>query len=75
MCLASEEIVCRERVEVYDNMLQFVIHHNNKRKREDTNVVAEDGILNQERIITRLELPNTICMTDVFHLPDSTSNK
>ena len=60
VCLACEGIVCGERVEAYNAMLQFVLDNNNKRKREDINVVAADGILNQEKVTTSLGLPNAI---------------
>ena len=52
-------------------MVQFVLNHNNKRKREHINVVAADGILNQEKVTNNLGLPNAIYMADVFHLLDS----
>ena len=44
VCLACEGIVCRERVEAYNAMVQFILHHNNKCKKEDIDVVAADGI-------------------------------
>ncbi len=50
VCLACEGIVCGERVKAYNAMLQFVSENNNKRKRDDINVVAADGILNQEKV-------------------------
>ncbi len=71
VCLACEGIVCGERVEAYNAMLQFVFHHNNKQKREDIKVVAADGILNQKLVRNNLELPNAIYMADMFHLLDS----
>ena len=71
VCLACEGIVCGERIEAYSAMVQFVLNHNNKRKREHINVVAADGILNQEKVTNNLGLPNAIYMADVFHLLDS----
>ena len=71
VCLACEGIVCGERVEAYNAMVQFVLRHNTKRKREDIHVVADDGILNQEKVAESLGLPNTTYMADVFHLLDS----
>ena len=71
VCLACEGIVCGERVEAYRAMVEFVIQHNNKRRREDINVVAADGILNQEKVTNSLGLPNAIYMADDFHLLDS----
>ena len=50
VCLACEGIVCGERIEAYNAMVQFVINHNNKRKRDHINVVSADGILNQEKV-------------------------
>ena len=71
VCLACEGIVCGERVEAYSAMVQFVIQNNNKRKKEDINVVAADGILDQNKVTHMLQLPNAIYMADVFHLLDS----
>ena len=71
VCLACKGIVCGDRVEAYSAMVQFVIEHNNKSQREYINVVAADGILNQEKVTNSLGLPNAICMADIFHLTDS----
>ena len=71
VCLACEGIVCGERVDAYSAMVQFVIQNNNKRKKEDINVVATDGILDQDKVTHMLRLPNAIYMADVFHLLDS----
>ena len=71
VCLACEGIVCGEQVEAYKAMVQFVLQHNNKRTNRDIDVVAADGILNQEKVTNSLGLPNAIYMADVFHLLDS----
>ena len=75
MCLECEGIVYGERVEAYNAMIQFVLHHNNKQKREDINVMAADGILNQEKVTNILGLPKAIYMADVFYLLDSILSK
>ena len=71
VCIACEGMVCRERVEAYSAMVQFFFQNNNKRKKEDINVVATDGILDQDKVTHMLRLPNAIYMADVFHLLDS----
>ena len=65
VCLACEGIVCGERVDAYNAMLQFVLHHSNKWKREDIDVVVADGILDQENVTSNLGLPNANYMSDV----------
>ena len=69
--LACEGIVCRERVEAYNAMVQFALHHNNKRKKEDIDVVAAAEILNQQKVTKSSGLPTAIYMTDVFNLLDN----
>ena len=71
VCVACEGIVCGERVEAYNAMLQFVLDNTEKRRRQDINVVAADGVLNQEKVTNTLGLPNAIYMSDVYHLLDS----
>ena len=73
VCIACEGMVCRERVEAYSAMVQFFFQNNNKRKKEDINVVAADSILDQDKVTHILRLPNAIYMVDVFHLLDSIS--
>ena len=71
VCVACKGIVCGERVEAYNAMLQFVLDNTNKRSRHDIHVVAADGILNQEKVSNTLGLHNAIYMADVYHLLDS----
>ena len=71
VCVACEGIVCGERVEAYNAMLQFVLDNTNKRSRHDIHVVAADGILNQEKVTNTLGLPNAVYLADVYHLLDS----
>ena len=68
VCVACEGIVCGERVEVYNAMVQFVLENTSKRSIHDINVVAADGVLNQEKVANTLGLPNAIYTTDVYHL-------
>ena len=71
VCVVCEGIVCGGRVEAYNAMLQFVLDNTNKRTRHDINIVTADGELNQEKVTNTLGLPNSIYMTDVYHLLDS----
>ena len=71
VCVACEGIVCGERLEAYKAMIDFVIENNTKRNRSDIDVVASDGILDQEKVTNCLQLPNAIFMADVYHLLDS----
>ena len=71
VCMVCEGIVCGERVEAYNAMLQFELGNTNKRTRHDINIVAADGLLNQEKVTNTLGLPNVIYMADVYHLLDS----
>ena len=71
VCLACEGIVCGERVEANNAMLKFVLDNTNKRTRHDINIVATDGVFNQEKVTNTLGLQNAIYMTDVYHLLDS----
>ena len=75
VCVGCEGIVCGERVEAYNAMLNFVLENTNKRTRHDINVVAADGVLNQEKVTNTLGLPNAIFMADVYHLLDSVLSK
>ena len=75
VCVACEGIVCGERLEAYKAMIDFVIQNNTKRTRSDIDVVASDGILDQEKVTNNLQLPNAIFMADVYHLLDSVSPK
>ena len=52
-------------------MIDFVIENKTKRNRSDIDVVASDGILDEEKVINCLQLPNAIFMADVYHLLDS----
>ena len=71
VCVACEGIICGERVEAYNAMVQFVLDNTNKRSRHDIHVVAADGILNQEKVTNTFGLPNAVYMADVYHLLDS----
>ena len=71
VCVACEGIVCGERVEAYNAMLQFVLDNTTKRSRHEINVVAADGVLNQEKVTDTLGFPNAVCMADVYHILDS----
>ena len=71
VCVACEGIVCGERLEAYKAMIDFVLQNNTKRTRSDIDVVASDGILDQEKVTNCLQLPNAIFMADVYHLLDS----
>ena len=52
-------------------MLQFILENTSKRSIHDINVLAADGVLNQDKVTNTLGLPNTIYMADVYHLLDS----
>ena len=71
VCIVCEDIVCGEQVEAYNAMVQFVLHHINKHKKEDIDIVAADGILHQQKVTNSLGLPNAIYITEIFHLLDS----
>ena len=71
VCVACEGIICGERVEAYNAMVQFVLDNTNKRSRHDIHIVAANGILNQEKVTNTLGLPNAVYMADVYHLLDS----
>ena len=71
VCVACEGIVCGERVEAYKSMIDFVLDNNKKRSKYDIDVVATDGVLDQDKVTNTLGLPNAIFMADVYHLLDS----
>ena len=71
VCVACEGIVCGERVEAYKAMIDFVLDNNKKKTRHDIDVVAADGVLDQDKVTNTLGLPNAIFMADVYHLLDS----
>ena len=52
-------------------MLQLILENTSKRSIHDINVVAADGVLNQEKVINTLGLPNAIYIADVYHILDS----
>ena len=71
VCVACEGIVCGERVEAYKSMIDFVLDNNKKRSKYDIDVVATDGVLDQDKVTNTLGLSNAIFIADVYHLLDS----
>ena len=71
VCVACKGIVYGERVEAYKGMVDFILDNNKKRSKHDIDVVAADGILDQDKVTNTLGLPNAIFMADVYHLLDS----
>ena len=71
ICVACEAIICSERDESYNAMIQFVLKNSKNRTNENINVIAADGFINQDCVTNKFGLPNAIYMCDTWHLFDS----
>ena len=71
VCVACEAIICSEREEAYNAMIQFVIKNSQKRTNETIHVVAADGFINQDCVTNKFGLPHATYMCDTWHLFDS----
>ena len=71
VCVACEAIICSEREESYNAMIQFVLKNSKKRTSENINVIAADGFINQDCVTNKFGLPNATYMCDTWHLFDS----
>ena len=71
VCVACEAIICSEREESYNAMIQFVLRNSKRRSNENIHVIAADGFINQDCVTNKFGLPNATYMCDVWHLFDS----
>jgi len=71
VCVACEAIICSEREDAYNAMIQFVIKNSKKRTNETIHVVAADGFINQDCVTNKFGLPHATYMCDTWHLFDS----
>ena len=71
VCVACEAIICSEREESYNAMIQFVLQNSKKRTNENINVIAADGFINQNCVTNKFGLPNATYMCDTWYLFDS----
>ena len=68
VCVACEAIICSEREESYNAMIQFVLKNSNKRSNENIHVIAADGFINQDCVTNKFGLPHATYMCDTWHL-------
>jgi len=71
VCVACEAIICSEREDAYNAMIQFVLKNSKKRTNETIHVIAADGFINQDCVTNKFGLPHAIYMCDTWHLFDS----
>ena len=71
MCVAYEAIICSEREELYNAMIQFVLKNSKRRTNKNIHVIATDEFINQDCVTNEFRLPNATYMCDTWHLFDS----
>ena len=71
ICVACETIICSEREELYNAMIQFIPKNSKKRTNENIPVIAADGFINQYCVTNKFGLPHATYMCDTCHLFDS----
>ena len=70
VCVACEAIICSEREESYNTMIQFVFKNSKKRTNENIHVIAADVFINQDCVTNKFGLPHATYMCDTWHLFD-----
>ena len=68
MCVAYEAIICSEREELYNAMIQFVLKNSKRRTNENIHVIAADGFINHNCVTNKFGLPNATYTCDTWHL-------
>ncbi|GFH55396.1 hypothetical protein CTEN210_11872 [Chaetoceros tenuissimus] len=71
VCVGCESIICTERIEAYESVINFCLDNSPGRSREDIYVLTADGIITQDVVSNDFSLPNCHFMADWHHLFES----
>ena len=71
VCVVCDAIICLEREESYNVMIQFVLKKSKKRTNENIHIIAIDEFINQDCVTNKFGLPHATDMCDTRHLFDS----
>lgn len=71
VCVGCESIICTERIEAYESVINFCLDNSPGRSREEIYVLTADGIITQDVVSINFSLPNCHFMADWHHLFES----